>query len=160
MVPVEARVKPEAPEFEMGGGGLHSTVRDYLRFTNMILNGGVLDGIRILEEATVAEMSRNNIGPIEVNRLVSVSPTLSCDVDFFPGAAAKWGLSFLINTETTAQGRPAGSLAWAGLGNLYYWIDPVNRVCGMWAAQLFPFMTPPAVQGFASFERTFYDNFG
>ena len=150
---------PEAPEFEMGGGGLVSTVHDYLRFANMILNGGELGGVRVLQEATVDEMGRNNIGDIAVQPLRTVNPMLTCDADFFPGMECKWGLTFLINTERTPQGRPANSLAWAGLANSYYWIDRANKVCGVWASQLFPFMTPPAIEGFRAFETAFYEGF-
>lgn len=151
---------PEAPEFEMGGGGLLSTVSDYLRFTNMILNGGTLNGTRVLQAATVEEMGRNSIGEVTVQPLISVNPLLTCDADFYPAMPCKWGLSFLINTEETPQGRPANSLAWAGLANSYYWIDPVNRVCGVWATQLFPFMAPPALDGFRNFETAVYESRG
>ena len=147
---------PEAPEFEMGGGGLLSTVSDYLKFANMILGGGSLSTTRVLNEATVVEMSRNNIGDIDVAPLVTVNPMLTCDADFWPGMQQKWGLSFLINTEVSPQGRPAGSLAWAGLANSYYWIDPVNNVCGVWATQLFPFFDPAAIGAFRAFESATY----
>jgi methyl acetate hydrolase len=149
---------PEAPEFEMGGGGLVSTVRDYQRFMNMILQGGELDGVRVLNPATVGLMSHNAMGPLRVKPLLTVNPMLTEDVDFFDGVPASWGLSFIINEEPTKQGRPAGSLGWAGLANSYYWIDPVNRVCGVWATQLFPFFSPPAIAGFRAFERAVYDS--
>jgi methyl acetate hydrolase len=147
---------PEAPEFEMGGGGLLSTVPDYQRFANAILNGGELDGVRVLAADTVAQMSRNAIGSVRVAPLTTVNPALTLDTDFYPGQPCTWGLSFLINEEATPQGRPAGSLAWAGLANTYHWIDPVNRVCGAWASQLFPFFHPTAIDGFRSFESAVY----
>ena len=150
--------KPAAPEFEMGGGGLLSTVHDYLRFANMILNGGSLNGVRVLAESTVAEMRRNAIGDIAVQPLKSANPVMTCDVDFYPDTTCKWGLSFLINTERSPQGRPANSLSWAGLANSYFWIDHVNRVCGVWATQVLPFMAPVAIEGFRNFESAFYAN--
>ena len=125
-------------EFDMGGGGLQSTAPDYVRFTRMILGGGTLDGRQILKPATVAEMSRNQMGALNCNALRTVNPGLSNDCDFYPGMAQKWGLSFLINSEATPEGRSASSLAWAGLANSYYWIDPVKRVTGVWASQLLP----------------------
>jgi CubicO group peptidase (beta-lactamase class C family) len=151
---------PEAPEFEMGGGGLVSTTADYLRFANMILNGGSLGGVRVLRADTVEQMSANAMGELTVQPLMSVNPMLTADADFFPGAPARWGLSFLINDEPTPEGRPAGSLAWAGLANSYHWIDRVNRVCGVWATQLFPFFAPTAIEGFRSFERATYAAIG
>lgn len=147
---------PEAPEFEMGGGGLHGTVGDYLRFTNMVLGGGELDGVRVLQADTVAEMSRNNIGDVSVAPLATANPALSADTDFYPGQRCTWGLTFLINEEPTPQGRPAGSLAWAGLANSYYWIDPVNRICGVWATQVLPFFHGPSIEGFRAFESAVY----
>ncbi len=147
-------------EFDMGGGGLQSTVGDYMRFSRMILGGGTLDGRQILKPSTVAEMSRNQMGALSCNPLRTVNPGLSNDCDFYPGMAQTWGLSFLINSEKTPEGRSAGSLAWAGLANSYYWIDPVKRVTGVWATQLFPFFDGEAMAGFRAFERAVYEELG
>ena len=67
-----------------------------------------------------------------------------------------WGLTFMVNEQAAPTGRPAGSIGWAGLGNLYYWIDRKNGVAGFWASQLFPFMDPTAFDGFAAFETALY----
>lgn len=112
--------------------------------------------MRVLAAGTVAEMSRNAMGDLVVEPLTTVNPALTLDTDFHPGQRCTWGLSFLINEEPTAQGRPAGSLSWAGLANSYYWIDPVNRICGVWATQLFPFFHPAAIEGFRAFETALY----
>jgi methyl acetate hydrolase len=146
---------PQEPEFWMGGGGLYSTVGDYLRFTRMILRGGELDGNRVLEAETVAEMSRNNMGDCNVTTVKSVHP-FSNDANFYPDMIQKWGLTFLINTEDTPEGRSAGSLAWAGLANSYYWIDPVKNVTGVLATQLFPFADVEALALFKEFEAAVY----
>jgi methyl acetate hydrolase len=146
---------PQEPEFWMGGGGLYSTVGDYLRFTRAILRGGELDGHRVLAADTVAEMSRNNMGSCNVNTLRSVHP-FSNDANFYPDMVQKWGLTFLINTEATAEGRSAGSLAWAGLANTYYWIDPAKNVSGIIATQLFPFADVEALALFKEFESAVY----
>ena len=61
------------------------------------------------------------------------------DVDLYPDMVKKWGLSFLINTAKTPEGRSAGSLAWAGLANTYFWIDPARNVAGVILMQLLPF---------------------
>ena len=61
------------------------------------------------------------------------------DVDLYPDMVKKWGLSFLINTAKTPEGRSAGSLAWAGLANTYFWIDPARNVTGVILMQLLPF---------------------
>jgi methyl acetate hydrolase len=146
---------PQEPEFWMGGGGLYSTVEDYLRFTRMILRGGELDGNRVLAADTVAEMSRNQLGAVDVRPLVSVHP-FSNDAVFYPGTSVKWGLTFLINTEDTPEGRSAGSLGWAGLANSYYWIDPTKNVTGVMATQLFPFLDVEAYALFQEFESAVY----
>ena len=146
---------PSMPEFEMGGGGLYSTASDYLRFARMILGGGALDGVRVLRESTVARMSQNAMGDLRCRKMKSVAPGLTNDVDFLDGM--QWGLSFLINPEALPTGRSAGSLAWAGLANSYYWIDPVKKVAGVYAAQLLPFMDPDAVALFGAFESAVYN---
>jgi CubicO group peptidase (beta-lactamase class C family) len=145
---------PQEPEFEMGGGGLYSTVGDYLRFTRMLLNGGTLDGVRVLAPEIVASMSVNAMGNLRCRPLKAAVPAASADVDFIDGM--QWGLSFLINPEPLPTGRSAGSLAWAGLANSYYWIDPVKRITGVYATQLLPFCDDKAVRLFQEFESAVY----
>lgn len=148
--------------FEMfpAGGGLFSTVIDYLRFTRMMLGGGELDGTRILASSTVATMRMDQLGDLSAEGWRSTNPIFTADVDLLPGQRAGWGLSFMINTEPTAEGRSAGSLAWAGAANSYYWIDHVRRVTGIFATQTLPFHDPVVLAAFASFERAVYDAFG
>src|SRR5206468_1449920 len=117
------------PEFHMGGGGLYGTAGDYLAFAQMIMNDGRAGSTRVLRPETVATMAQNHIGPLEVGGPMKTAiPPLSNDVDLFPGMSKKWGLSFLINTQQAPTGRSAGSLAWAGLANTYFWIDRTRRV--------------------------------
>jgi len=149
---------PDTPEFDGGGGGLHSTVPDYLQFVQMILHGGTWNDASILAPETVALMSRNHLGAQGVTPMRSTNPAFSNDCDFFPGMTQKWGLSFLINTQRSAEGRSAGSLAWAGLANCYYWIDPVKRVTGVMATQILPFCDAPALALFRQFERAVYSS--
>ncbi len=145
---------PQEPEFEMGGGGLYGTVGDYLKFAQAILHGGALDGERILKAETVALMGKNAIGALRVRAMKTAQPPISNDVDFLDGM--NWGLSFLINPEPLPTGRSAGSLAWAGLANSYYWIDPVKGVAGVYATQVLPFFDEKAVQTFQAFETEVY----
>ena len=145
---------PQMPEFEMGGGGLYATVGDYLRFTRMILGGGALDGVRVLGAPTVAQMSQNAMGDLRSRAMKSVVPGSTNDVDFLAGM--QWGLSFLINPEALPTGRSAGSLAWAGLANSYFWIDPTRHVAGVYAAQVLPFFDADAVALFGAFETAVY----
>jgi methyl acetate hydrolase len=153
--PIEFEM-PQEPEFFMGGGGLYSTGPDYLKFVRMFLNRGSLDGKTVLRPETVAMMGQNQIGNVNVVVLKTVAPDSSLDAEFFPGMVKKWGLGFMINTETAPTGRSAGSLAWAGLANTYFWIDPSKNIAGVILMQLLPFADPKALQTFADFESGLY----
>ena len=142
------------PDVFMGGGALYSTVGDYLRFTRMILGQGTLDGVQVLNPETVTLMGRNAMGDVSCRPLKTQIPGRSTDMDFVDGM--KWGLSFMINPTAFPGGRSAGSLAWGGLANSYYWIDPVKKVAGVWATQLLPFYDARAVARFEGFERGVY----
>jgi CubicO group peptidase (beta-lactamase class C family) len=145
---------PQEPEFDMGGGGLYGTVGDYLRFTRMILGNGALDGVRVLKPETVATMSTNAMGSLTCVPLKTAVAGLSGDVDFIAGM--KWGLSFIINPTALPTGRSAGSLAWAGIANSFFWIDPARRVAGVYATQLLPFVDARALDLFVRFETETY----
>jgi methyl acetate hydrolase len=147
---------PQEPEFEMGGGGLYGTARDYLAFAQIFLHEGRGKGAQILEAETVREMSRNHIGGLEVKRLKTAMPAYSNDAEFFPGMPKKWGLGFMINTERAPGGRSAGSLTWAGLGNTYFWIDQAKGVAGVVLCQLIPFADPKVLDLYGEFEVATY----
>jgi CubicO group peptidase (beta-lactamase class C family) len=68
----------------------------------------------------------------------------------------KWGLSFMINTGKTPEGRSPGSLAWVGLANTYFWIDPARDVTGVILMQLLPFADKTCLETFAGFESGVY----
>ena len=155
LAPIEFGL-PENPEFLMGGGGLYGTAGDYLTFARMIMQDGSFKGVQVLRPETVALMSQNHIGPIEVGVFKTAMPALSHDIELFPGMSKKWGLSFLINTQPAPTGRSAGSLAWAGLANTYFWIDRAKRVCGVFLSQLLPFYDPAAIDLFGKFETEVY----
>jgi methyl acetate hydrolase len=144
------------PESHAGGGGLYGTAGDYIKFTRMILNKGAGNGNQVLKPETVAMMGQNHIGELNMTRLTSAIATASNDVDFYPDIAKKWGLSFLINTARTPEGRSPGSLAWAGLANTYFWIDPVRDVTGVILMQVLPFVDGQCLEAFAGFERGVY----
>jgi methyl acetate hydrolase len=146
----------QEPEFHMGGGGLYGTAADYIKFTQMILGKGRGNGHQVLKPETIALMSQNNIGDLTMGKLTTVAPIYTNDVDLYPDIVKKWGLSFLINTAKTPEGRSAGSLAWAGLANTYFWIDPVRNVSGVILMQLLPFADAKCLEAFAGFERGVY----
>ena len=144
-------------EFFSGGGGLRSTAGDYIRFLRALLNEGELDGVRILGAATVDLMAQNHIGDLEAaDSVISLAPGLSNDFDFMPESEDKFGLGFLINSEPIPGGRSAGSLAWAGLYNTYFWIDREQNVCGVLITQILPFYDADVVGLFNRFETAVY----
>jgi CubicO group peptidase (beta-lactamase class C family) len=147
---------PQEPQFQMGGGGLYGTGPDYLRFTQMLLQRGTFNGHQVLQPETVHTMAQNHIGDLHCSELRSVAPALAHTANFFPGMPQKWGLSFLINTAPTPQGRSPGSLAWAGLANTFFWIDPAQRVTGVFMTQLLPFFDPKAIALFRAYEAAVY----
>jgi CubicO group peptidase (beta-lactamase class C family) len=150
-------LEPLGPrEFFAGGGGLYSTAGDYLRFLQMLLHGGSLDGARILKAETVAEMNRNQIGDLPAGVLKTSMPLLTNDVDFFPGARVRWGLGYMLNLDPGPNGRSAGTVSWAGLFNSYYWLDPARKITGVILTQILPFADPAAVGLYGQFERGVY----
>jgi methyl acetate hydrolase len=150
------RSSPSRPEFYAGGGGLSSTGPDYLTFLRMLLHGGTLNEVQVLKPETVALMLQNHIGELLVNKLPTSQPALSHDAEFFPGMAKKWGLTWLINTQDVPGRRSAGSVAWAGLFNTYFWLDPKQQVTGVIMTQILPFADPTVLQLLDEFETAVY----
>jgi methyl acetate hydrolase len=102
---------------------------------------------------------RNHLGgKYEVVMLPGVIPELSHDAEFFPGLRKSWSLAFMRNEEVAPTGRPAGAQGWAGLPNLYYWIDPDNGIGGFWATQIFPFADPTSIGGYFDLETAVYEH--
>lgn len=139
-----------------GGGGLSSTASDYIRFARMILNGGKLNGTRILSADTVALMEKNHIGDVGVPAVKTAQPDRSMDFTFINDAKDKWGLGFLITTNQVAGKRSAGSLSWGGIDNTYFWIDPARGVAGVIMMQFLPFADTKALAIYDTFERGVY----
>ena len=153
----EDRKPPLPPTSFNGGGGLYSTASDYIRFMQMILNHGAgPNNTRILKAKTIDSMEVNQIGALTAGKMKTFRPNLSSDVDIQPGHTEKWGLGFLINTTPYAGGRSAGSLAWAGLYNTFYWIDPKRDLCAVILMQFLPFVDREAVGLLNDFERVVY----
>jgi methyl acetate hydrolase len=147
---------PQRPEFFMGGGGLFSTPRNYMAFLQMLMHEGAFNGARVLKPETIALMQQNHIGDLDVRTLKTTQPETSNDANLFPGMVQKWGLSWDINTQPGPAGRSAGSVAWAGLFNTYFWLDPSKRVTGLIMTQLLPFADPEVLKLFAKFESGMY----
>ena len=149
---------PQDPEVHMGGHGLYATVGDYCRFIRMWLNDGAGEHGRVLKPETVRMAEKNGLGDKKIRMLPGVIATLSNDAEFFPGLSKSWSLTFMVNDDPAPTGRPAGALGWAGLANLFYWIDRQNGVGGFWATQILPFGDPTSFGGYVDFETAVYDS--
>ena len=147
---------PAEPEVHMGGHGLYGTTGDYMRFIRMWLNDGMGEHGRVLKAETVRMAEKNHLGESKVTPITGVIPSLCNDAEFFPGQSKSWALTFMINDEEAPTGRPAGALGWAGLANLFYWIDRRNGFGGFWATQILPFGDPASFIGYMNFETAFY----
>ncbi|MGN6285243.1 MAG: serine hydrolase domain-containing protein [Afipia sp.] len=109
----------ELTKWESGGGGMVSTIHDFGRFCQMLLNGGKLDGRRYLKQATLAAMTTNQIEPD--------GPLKRGDY-YFPGDGFGFGLGFAIRVGPGEYRAPGalGELMWDGAGGTYFWIDPTH----------------------------------
>ena len=152
------RTMPSPPKAFNGGGGLFSTAPDYVRFMQMILHRGKAGKDQILQAKTVEMMSSNQIGALGAGRLQTARPAISSDVDFHPGATDKYTFGFLMNPTAYEGGRSAGSLAWAGVYNTYYWIDPHRGICAVVMMQFLPFADKEGVGLLGDFEKAVYAN--
>jgi methyl acetate hydrolase len=150
-------VLTQEPEVDMGGHGLYSTVGEYMKFIRMWLNDGDGANGRVLKKETVAMAVKNGLKDHQkVVALPGVIPWLSNEAEFFPGLKKSWSFTFMVNDEQAPTGRPANSIGWAGLANLYYWIDQKNGIGGFWATQILPFADASSFGGYIDFESTAY----
>lgn len=148
---------PSNPEIDMAGHGLYAAVGDYMKFIRMWLNDGEGAHGRVLKPQTVEQAVKNGLQPHQkVRMLPGVVRSLSNDAEFFPGVKKGWSYTFMVNEEEAPTGRPAGTIGWAGLANLYYWIDRQNGLGGFWAAQVLPFADATCLDGYLDFEAASY----
>lgn len=115
-------------KFESGGGGLVSTARDYLRFSQMLLNGGELDGVRILSPKTIELMTTNHLGELPMG---------------FGRSGAGFGLGFglVLDPGEVGEVSSAGEYNWGGAAGTRFWIDPQEQLIGLFMVQSIPHRT-------------------
>lgn len=147
---------PSNPEIYGAGYGLYSTARDFAEFLRMLLNKGRSGGVEVLKSETVDLLLQNHIGDLEVGKLTTVMPAISCDAEFFPGMVKKHSLVGLINTEPARGMRAAGSQCWAGALNTFFWFDPASGVAGVVLMQSIPFADPLCADVLVEFEKALY----
>ena len=157
LTPLPDLILPQPPEMDMGGHGLYASVGEYMKFIRMILNDGAGPNGRVLKAETVERMSKNGLPPgLHSGGWKTSIPSLSNDGEFDPGVPKTWAYTFQRNEAPTASGKPAGSLMWAGLGNLFFWIDRKNGIGGFWGSQILPFQDVASYPGFVNFETAVY----
>jgi len=150
-----APTPPGGTEAEVlsGGGGLHGTAPDYIRFLRMLLNGGELDGARILKAETVRALSEVQTGPLKAGVFKTANGALTMDFDLYPDMLTGHGLASVVTPEATREGRRPGALNWAGIFNTYFWADPEAGKAGVLLTQLMPFGDPDVLALLRALEK-------
>lgn len=143
------------PAWWSGGIALYSAPRDYLMFQRMLLGGGMLDKTKILERSSVDAMFTNQLGLMDFPPMIRTADLMISD-DFVLGPGYKWGFGLLLNTLQQPGLRAAGSGAWAGICNTYFWVDPTSRITGAIYSQFLPFVTPEMLRMYQNFEKALY----
>jgi len=155
-----AQEKPqplEPVEFFSGGGGLHSTAADYLRFAQAILAGGQLGDQRVLKSETVSEMGRNQVGDLSLPQsFSSVMPEVMTDGSSPPIKFDKFGLGFALNSRALDSGHGANTMSWVGIYNTFFWIDREKKVCAVLLSQMLPYGDPGPKRLVKDFYRAVY----
>lgn len=118
--PFSQRAVTAPPKRESGGGGAVSTAMDYARFSQMLLNRGRLDGVRLLGRKTVELMTADHLGRLDG-----------------PGPANGFGLGFAVRREPgmAASSGSVGEYSWSGWAGTLFWIDPREELIGIWMMQ-------------------------
>lgn len=146
----------QSPDWYSGGHGLYSTPRDYIRFERALLRGGELDGTRLLSQATVDEAFTNQIGDVDFPAEIQTADPAITDT-MHAGPGHKWGHGLLLNTEDLPGRRRAGSGAWAGLLNTYFFIDRATGICASIYTNSLPFVAHDhAWKLYGDFEEALY----
>lgn len=118
----------EGAAFESGGGGLVSSAMDYLKFSQMMLNGGELNGVRILSPKTVELMTLNHLGEMP----------MGADN---PGIGFGLGFGVALDVGNIGEIGSVGEFAWGGAAGTKFWIDPVEKLIGIFMVQSIPHKT-------------------
>jgi CubicO group peptidase (beta-lactamase class C family) len=115
---------------DSGGAGALSTANDYLRFEQMLLNGGELDGVRVLSRSTIKLMTSDHLGtriaaPLQPGELLLGTPGYT------------FGLGFAVRQADGVAGVPgsAGEFMWAGYAGTYFWVDPKEEIAAVYMTQ-------------------------
>jgi methyl acetate hydrolase len=151
---------PTEPEWDAAGHGSYGTAGDYARFIRAWLNDGELDGRRVLSAETVTTAFEDHIEGIPMPEVMrSCMPELSADVPALP-VPQGFGLGFHLVKVDIPGMRSAGTGAWSGIFNTYYWIDRSVGIGGLFMTQLLPFYDARIVETLLAFEIAVYAEVG
>ncbi|WP_244788172.1 serine hydrolase domain-containing protein [Cupriavidus pauculus] len=131
----QASLYLKKPAFRSGGGGLVSTAADYMRFARMLLNGGELDGVRLLSPKTLALMTANHLpGGVDLPRM---SRSMFSEATY-EGVGFGLGFATTIAPASTLIPGSAGDFFWGGAASTFFWVDPQEDLIGLFLTQLLP----------------------
>ena len=151
---------PLKSQMDMAGHGLHCSMQDFMKFLRAILNDGMGENGRILRKETLDFMCKGAFDRQNINNdmwnLGSAMPFFSRGGQFYPNVRKNWGYSFQVSQERTPTGRVAGSIMWAGITNLFYFIDRQNGIAGCLSTQTLPFLDTPSLRTYYMFESMVY----
>ena len=124
-------VGTSAPKWLSGGVGMMSTVDDYVRFCQMLLNGGELDNARLLSPKTVALMTSDHLPPGIAHNACIIA--LAQDLAPTPEMGEGFGLGFLVRTQPGRNPLPGsvGDFSWSGAYGTYFWVDPKEKLVAL-----------------------------
>jgi len=125
----------QRPDLLSGGGGMFSTAGDYARFSQMLLNGGTLDGVRILSPKTIALMTSDQL-PATVERHTPVAMALGA-FGPVPEMGTSFGLGFAVRVDPGRNPVPGsvGDFSWGGITGTLFWVDPKEKLVAVLMAQ-------------------------
>ena len=151
--------KPSAKyssEHYSGGGNLYSTLADYSKFLQCLLNKGMHGTKQILSSTMVDLIFTSEINSPNIGVAKSQAPLFTNDIDMSFGSEASFGLGLLLHPSGTEFGRGEDSGSWGGLFNTYFWIDRQADVFGIFATQVAPFFDEVSIETFQAFESAAY----
>lgn len=140
-----------------GDDGLWSTPNDYMKLLKCLLNYGTLDGVKILDKKTVVEMTKNQIGNINMDSAGNYfNPEYCCDLNGLATNTTKWGLAWAIDNQETDYGRKPGTVYWGGMMNTFFYLDYQSGVTACIFTQHIPFNHAETTSLFTKFSKLVY----
>jgi len=139
-----------------GGGSLFSTLPDYSKLLQCLLNEGRYGTEKILSRTSIDLIFTSEINSPNVGIAETQAPLFTNDIDMSFGAEAGFGLGLLLHPSGTEFGRGKNSGSWGGLFNTYFWIDREADIYGIFATQVAPFFDQVSIETFQAFESAAY----